>query len=298
MTQLKKACESLELHMPFDERTLKKQYHKMALRYHPDKNSDSNAEERFKDIGSSYTFLSKHLDSNFVEVEDNTEYNDVLGSFVKFFCNCKNSDIDYTSIFMTILSKVHIIGNEEVLYEMCKGVDVTILVELYEFLMKYEMILGINKQFTVNLKKWIDERSTDDVYIVNPSLLDLFDNNIYKLERGEKTIYIPMWHSELVYECNNSDLVVKCIPELPDHVNIDEMNNLHVYLKIGFAGILSISDISFSLGGRNFNIPVNELLVKDNQLYYLKNCGISRINEDSVYDDSRRSHIIVHIDFI
>ena len=32
MTQLKKACESLELHMPFDERTLKKQYHKMALR--------------------------------------------------------------------------------------------------------------------------------------------------------------------------------------------------------------------------------------------------------------------------
>ena len=100
------------------------------------------------------------------------------------------------------------------------------------------------------------------------------------------------------WKCNNSDLVVKCIPELPDHVNIDEMNNLHVYLKIGFAGILSISDISFSLGGRNFNIPVNELLVKDNQLYYLKNCGISRINEDSVYDDSRRSHIIVHIDFI
>jgi hypothetical protein len=298
MTKLKKACEILELHTPFDEKMLKKQYHKMALRYHPDKNNDSNAEDRFKEIGSSYTFLSKHLDSNFVEIEDSSGYNDVLGSFVKFFCNCKNSDIDYTSIFMSILSKAHIIGNEEVLYDLCKEIDVTILVELYEFLMKYEMILGVAKQFTLNLKKWIDERSMNDVYIVNPSLVDLFENNIYKLEHGEKTIYIPMWHSELVYECNNSDLVVKCIPELPDHVNIDEMNNLHVYLKIRFDGILSIPNILFSLGGRNFNIPVNELYMKNSQLYYLKNCGISRINEDSVYDDSKRSHIIVHIDFI
>lgn len=55
------ALEQLDLSHPIEEQAIKKQYKKLARRYHPDRNAgDKQAEERFKEINSAYRYLIEH----------------------------------------------------------------------------------------------------------------------------------------------------------------------------------------------------------------------------------------------
>ncbi len=47
------------------EQDIKKAYKRMALKFHPDKNKDANAEEKFKEIAEAYEVLGKHFQENY-----------------------------------------------------------------------------------------------------------------------------------------------------------------------------------------------------------------------------------------
>ena len=63
----KTACKILNLESEFKIKKLRKQYYKMAMLYHPDKNIKKGSEERFQKINEAYIYLQTHLK---VEIEE------------------------------------------------------------------------------------------------------------------------------------------------------------------------------------------------------------------------------------
>ena len=62
--------------------------------------------------------------------------------------------------------------------------------------------------------------------------------------------------------------------------------------------IIKDGKIEFSIGKKVFDINVNKLYMKKNQYYRIKNAGLSKINENDIYDVSNKSDIIVNITLI
>ena len=68
-----------------------------------------------------------------------------------------------------------------------------------------------------NLKKF-------EYYELYPTLEQLFNKSLYILN----DIYIPLWHHDLTID----HYKIKIVPDIPDYIDIDIDNNVHVYLTI------------------------------------------------------------------
>jgi hypothetical protein len=317
---LKKAYSILKLNEEtLNEAELKTSYYKMALKYHPDKNGDKNSNEKFIEIKEAYDYLTNHLIN---KNEKTTTFKDA---------ELKN--FDYYSLLTTMLSSL--IGKDisfdvlnNIVKQLKEGVnsavskeldkyDKTVLLKLYDILIEYMEVIGIEcnygsilqllrekitKNKKVNYNENENDYLSDSIYItLNPSINNLLNADIYKLEYEDDILCVPLWHDEIIFECNNKKIVVKCIPELQDNIFLGSDNSLHANI------ILNINDLfnkgnkldtkihKVNIGEKVFEINIYDLKLRPFQTICLHKKGVPVIDNINFYSTYKKNNIYIHI---
>jgi hypothetical protein len=114
-----------------------------------------------------------------------------------------------------------------------------------------------------------------------------------------------------VYDISGADFTVRCCPILPEHIELDEQNNILVHLSYVVGELWNVSSVEVRLDTvmeentkrthpknglkKSVRFSPTELRLIPYQTVILKNQGIPRIHTKHIYDVSVRSDIILHI---
>lgn len=297
---IQRACEILEMDVMqiVDVENIRRQYRKLALQHHPDKNDNSpESNEKFKEINEAYNHL-KNLNQTkahqFPTTQVPSTYADLLGLFIQSVL--MKTTTNKSESFIQIIKDI-LVSYNNVTISMFEGFDKSILIEVYEFMSKYKHVLHVSPDILVQLKNIVIEKcKNDQIYILNPTLHDLFEGNVYKLLVGEKTYYVPLWHAETYFDGGeNGDIVVRCIPELPDNINLDENNNVYVNTTVKLTSdLLDKEYIHVPLyEKKTMSVKVSDLKIVKKQNLSFRREGIYQINENLPYDTRATSDIII-----
>jgi hypothetical protein len=306
------ACANLDIN-PSDSLTIdiiKRQYRLKALMFHPDKNKDPAAPAKFISITESYEYILKRegfIDDDYEDTDNNdhnrenvhqnetkrrmASYLDILQSFVQTLSNVDTTE----PIFHLILKKVCSMCEVKVI-DLLSKLDQCLLLKTYDMLYKYQDAFHISQTLLENISKIIQTKSQhNECIILNPTLNDLYDNNVYKLVISDQLFIIPLWHHELVYDNSGSEVYVKCYPILPENMEIDNKNNIHIRVHYSIRELLDIETIHIECNQYNLPITIKTLkIVKQQRVIFAKQ-GIARINVHNIYNISEVSDVIVTI---
>ena len=289
----KKASKKLEISEKnaIDSKELRKKYYTMALKYHPDKYKKDNG-EKFKSIKESYEYLKTY---NNIDIPDNTsDYMSILTKFIKLFSPTTN----WNSIFMDTTFKGIIKDCQNISLNIFDNISKERSIEVYLFLKKYQPLFHISDDLLKQMCDKVHKKmKNDNLIILNPSLQDILHDNIYKLEIEGKTFYVPLWCNEVEFAISDDqDLIIKCNCELPSNITIDNNNNLIYNYTAKIEDVFKEKSILIDMVKHKLRIPVRELNIRQQQYYLFKNVGMLRVNDNDIYDTSKRGDVIVNIE--
>ena len=285
---------------------LKKQYRRLALKNHPDKNGNTQeSTERFKQINEAFYYLKNEIinlksdETNFTEFENEyTSYSyvyiDILNDFLKNVCD-ENSSSVFSSIIVDVIK-----AGKQISMCLFENLDKDTVVDVYYFLSKNRSVIHLSTEVLDKIRDYIVKKyASVEIYKLNPSINDLLNNNLYKLYVNNLLFLVPLWHGESHFDVSDNQIIVICEPELPEGITIDDDNNICVDTIINkefdlHQTIKNNGAIEINVGETVFKIDVSNLMMKKVQYHKIKNAGLTKIKKN-IYDVSEKADIIVKI---
>jgi len=133
--------------------SIKKKYHKLALRNHPDKNGNTlQSKETFQRISEAYQVITREISkTDLQEVSDinldsttncskNTDYSEILTMFIGEFVKGK-----YNDYISTIIQDI-VGGCKEITFTLFEKMNKEQSLSIYQFIIKYKYILHISEE--------------------------------------------------------------------------------------------------------------------------------------------------------
>jgi hypothetical protein len=311
--KLRTALDVLALNPDYSREDLVRQYRLESLKHHPDKNNNTpESTARFQQINEAYCLLLKHIiggDGGDDGVSESTHSNGSF-SYMNIFTYFVRAKFNNNAGIEEAL--LHIISNNYT--KLLDKLDKATAVQIYEFMHEYADILYLRSEDLERMRAIVVEKmKADNIIFLNPTLQDLLDKKIYKLEYEGQTFLVPLWHNEIYYALDNNterELVVKCVIEdLPEHIFIDEHNNMTINVRTSVQRALDVGEISVSVpstgstmstGSLDFKVPAASLAIMRGAQTYL--CpvtvitGIPQINTRQILDASRFARVEVCIE--
>lgn len=174
--------------------------------------------------------------------------------------------------------------NASTVTRVISSVSIDILDKLLEFIQTYQEFIP---QY-VQLIHMIEERINQSTIVLclNPSLSDLFSQKIYIY----KNHYFPLWHREIIHITCDEKIIVKCTPELPSNMSLDENNTLHATVHDTVQNVfrnkgIHVNDFIFIHSDRIKIQPFQTCLIQR---------GIPRIDKQDIHNENL-SEIFIHI---
>ena len=298
------AIKTLELNVGFSLVDVKRNYYKLSLKWHPDKNTSINSTNKFQEIAEAYEFLKIYLDLENGNETNETNENDFLNMCNHFLSSLIETTKTITGNKITNEQIMNILKQltakcEKVSIKLFEGIDKESSILLFNYLVSYADILSISQETLNEIKNVIElKMKNDNIIILNPNIENLLNDEVYVLTFEDKTYYIPLWHNELIYDTTKGKLIVKIEPELPPHLEIDDNNNIIVNLTTKINSLLVNEKLIFKLGEKVFQMTSENLRIKKKQQFFLKNKGLTRINYSELYNIKKKADIIVNLELV
>tara|TARA_B100001093_G_scaffold508498_1_gene570831 strand:+ start:5051 stop:5998 length:948 start_codon:yes stop_codon:yes gene_type:complete len=284
---------------------LKKQYHILALNYHPDKNNNEFSKEHFQNINNSYLFLKNIIEHDYLDndynnsdenIEIDHEYYNLIINFINIITKDINNNITITDFQNDCKKYIY-----EIIQKFINKLNLNVLEEIYKILNNiHTNSINIDEKIkNIILENIKTKLKNYNIYIINPKLNNILNSEVYIMEFDNKTIYIPLWHNEL----NDNNNIFKIEPILNDNISIDENNNIHYSYYSKYEDLINLIRINkddfpyieIIINKYNLTIPIKELNFKKYQTYVFKEIGIPKINIKNVFENNNKANIIIHI---